>query len=57
MQLPLLKGLKLYSAKYTKDTISCMAKDLMIFSAKKDFCILIAFLKTGKLYCKANKLQ
>jgi len=27
-----------------------------IFS-KKDFHILIAFLKPGKLYCKANKLQ
>jgi len=34
--IPLLKGLKLYIVKLRKDPISCMAKDLMIFSAKKD---------------------
>ena len=34
-----------------------MTNDLMIFSAKKDFHILIGFLKAGKLYCKSNKLQ
>ena len=52
-----LKGFKLDIVKLRKDPISCMAEDLIIFSAKKDFHILIGFLKAGKLYCKSNKLQ